>query len=154
MLETVGREVSSMKLRLRDLLATLLVLAVGVPYVVYLATGALPTSIGDFGGMAFVGLVLGSAAFLVQSSGDRLDRPARMEEAVAAVVFVIGLLALVLSEAGAAVAEVMIAVFMSAILVVWALETLNHLTTDDGAGKARTFAARRVAPVRTAGLRR
>lgn len=141
-----------MKLRLRDLFATLLVLAVGVPYAIYLTTGDLPTSIGDFGGLAFVGLVLGSTAFLVQSKGDLLDRPARMEEAVAGAAFLVGLLALVFSEA--AVAEVLIAVFMSAILVVWALETLNHLTTDDGAAKARTFTVRHVAPARTAGLRR
>jgi peptidoglycan/LPS O-acetylase OafA/YrhL len=136
-----------MKLRLRDLFATLLVLAVGAPYALYLATGDLPTSIGDFGGLAFVGLVLGSAAFLVQSKGDPLDRPARMEELVAAVAFLIGLLALVFSEA--AVAEVLLAVFMGAIFVVWALEMLDHLTADEGARKARPTGARRAVPART-----
>lgn len=136
-----------MKLRLRDLFATLLVLAVGVPYAMYLATGDLPTAIGDFGGLAFVGLVFGTAAFLVQSKGDLLDRPARMEEVVAAVVFIIGLIALMYSEA--AVAEVLLAVFMGAIFVVWALEMLDHLTTDDGALKAPPTGARHTAPART-----
>ncbi len=135
-----------MRFRLRDLFATLLVLAVGVPYAMYLATGDLPTAIGDLGGLAFVGLVLGTAAFLVQSKGDLLDRPARMEEVVAAVAFIIGLLALMYSEA--AVAEVLLAVFMGAILVVWALEMLDHLT-DEGAPKARPTGARQTAPVRT-----
>jgi hypothetical protein len=140
------------KLRLRDLFATLLVLAVGVPYVVYLATGDMPTSIGDFGGMAFVGLTLGSAAFLVQSKGDLLDRPARMEEVVAAVAFIIGLLALVFSEA--AVAAVLLAVFMGSIFVVWALEMVTHLTADDKNVRARTFPARPSPPVRPTGHRR
>jgi hypothetical protein len=140
------------KLRLRDLFATLLVLAVGVPYVVYLATGDMPASIGDFGGMAFVGLTLGSAAFLVQSKGDLLDRPARMEEVVAAVAFIIGLLALVFSEA--AVAAVLLAVFVSSIFVVWALEMVNHLTADDKDVRARTFPARPSPPVRPTGHRR
>jgi hypothetical protein len=140
------------KLRLRDLFATLLVLAVGVPYVVYLATGVMPTSIGDFGGMAFVGLTLGSAAFLVQSKGDLLDRPARMEEVVAAVAFIIGLLALVLSEA--AVAETLLAVFMGSILVVWALEMLTHLAADDARLRARMFPARGSPRVRSTGHRR
>ncbi len=58
-------------------------------------------------------MVLGSAAFLVQSKGDLLDRPARIEEGVAAVAFVIGLLVLVFSEA--TVAEVLLAVFIGAI---------------------------------------
>jgi hypothetical protein len=141
-----------MKLRLRDLLATLLVLAVGAPYALYLATGDLPTSIGDLGGLAFVGLVLGSAAFLVQSKGDLLDRPARMEEVAAAVAFIIGLLALVFSEA--AVAEVLLAVFMGAIFVLWALEMLEHLTKGDGALKVRTAGARHSAPVRSTDPRR
>jgi hypothetical protein len=144
--------VSFVKLRLRDLFATLLVLAVGVPYVVYLATGDMPTSIGDFGGMAFVGLTLGSAAFLVQSKGDLLDRPARMEEVVAAVAFIIGLLALVFSEA--AVAAVLLAVFMGSIFVVWALEMVTHLTADDKNVRARTFPARPSPPVRPTGHRR
>ncbi|HSJ20502.1 MAG TPA: hypothetical protein VK964_08000 [Nocardioidaceae bacterium] len=141
-----------MELRLRDLFATLLVLAVGVPYVVYLATGDMPTSIGDFGGMAFVGLTLGSAAFLVQSKGDLLDRPARMEEVVAAVAFIIGLLALVFSEA--AVAAVLLTVFMGSIFVVWALEMVIHLTGDDRSMRARTFPARPSPPVRPTGRRR
>jgi hypothetical protein len=140
------------ELRLRDLFATLLVLAVGVPYVVYLATGDMPTSIGDFGGMAFVGLTLGSAAFLVQSKGDLLDRPARMEEVVAAVAFIIGLLALVFSEA--AVAAVLLTVFMGSIFVVWALEMVIHLTADDRSMRARTFPARPSPPVRPTGRRR
>ncbi|HEX6249028.1 MAG TPA: hypothetical protein VFZ64_14240 [Nocardioidaceae bacterium] len=141
-----------MKLRLRDLFATVLVLAVGVPYVVYLATGDMPTSIGDFGGMAFVGLVLGSAAFLVQSKGDLLDRPARMEEAVAAGAFIIGLLALMFEEA--AVAEVLLAVFMGAVFVVWAGEMLDHLRADERGTRARTVPARPSPPVRPTGRER
>lgn len=113
-----------MRYRLRDLFATVLVVALVVPYVAYLLTGRWPTAIGSFGGMAFVGLVLGVAALLTQASGDRLDRTARAEEAMAAAVFVLGLVALLLHETAAA--AVLLAAFMVSILVVWAVELADH----------------------------
>ena len=50
-----------MRLTLRDLVATILVAAVGVPYVGYLVNGEMPF-IKDPRGMSAVGLVLGAAA--------------------------------------------------------------------------------------------
>ncbi len=113
-----------MRLRLRDLIATLLVLAVVVPYVVYLFTGGLPTSIGDFGGLAFVGLLLGVPALVVQTNGDTLDRTARLEEVLAGGAVALGLVALVFSESAAA--ELLVAVFLVSVLMVWAVEIIDH----------------------------
>lgn len=50
-----------MRLTLRDLVATILVAAIGVPYVGYLVNGEMPF-IKDPRGMSAVGLVLGAAS--------------------------------------------------------------------------------------------
>ncbi len=113
-----------MKPRIRDLFATLLVVAAAVPYLAYLATGRWPTSIGDFGGMALVALLLGTSALLMQTTGDRLDRAARVEDVLIAGVAALGVAALVLSESAAA--QVLLAVFMGSILAVWMVTTADH----------------------------
>jgi hypothetical protein len=118
------REVSFMKPRLRDLFATLLVAAALAPYLGYVVTGRWPSSIGDFGGMAFVGLLLATSALWLQTTGDRLDRVARLEEGLMAGVVVLGVAALVLSETAAA--QALLAVFMGSILVVWMISTADH----------------------------
>jgi hypothetical protein len=112
-----------MKLRLRDLVGTVLVIAIGVPYVGYLVNGEMPF-VKDPRGMSAVGLVLGTVAFLVLRSGDVFDRVGKVRTGVAVVSLVLGLVALALAEAAAA--EILLAVFMGSILVVWLFEIVDH----------------------------
>lgn len=112
-----------MKLTLRDLVATLLVLAIAVPYIGYLMNGSMPY-IEDPRGMSAVGLLLGAVAFLVMRSGDELDRAGKAEAGMALVSLVLGLVALAFAETAAA--EALLAVFMVSILVVWAVEMIDH----------------------------
>ncbi|WP_343987162.1 hypothetical protein [Terrabacter terrae] len=112
-----------MRLKLRDLIGTLLVLAIAIPYVGYLVRGEMPL-VQDPRGMSAVGLLLGTAAFLVVRSGDELDRFGRGEIGLAVVSLALGLAALVFAET--AFAEVLLAVFMASILVVWLLEIAHH----------------------------
>src|SRR4029453_8042438 len=72
---------SSMSLRMRGLVATLLVAAIGIPYVGYLINGEMPF-IQDPRGMSAVGLVLGIIAFLVMRAGDAFDRLGKAETGV------------------------------------------------------------------------
>jgi hypothetical protein len=113
-----------MKLTLRDLVATILVAAIGIPYVGYLLNGEMPF-IKDPRGMSAVGLILGAAAYLVLRSGDAFDRVGKVETTAAAVSLAIGLAALLLAETAAA--GVLLAVFMGSIAVVWALELADHV---------------------------
>ena len=112
-----------MKLTLRDLVATILVAAIGVPYVGYLVNGEMPF-VQDARGMSAIGLVLGTAAFLVLRSGDSFDRVGKLETGAAVVSLVLGLVAFAFAEAAAA--EVLLAVFMASILVVWLFEIVDH----------------------------
>jgi hypothetical protein len=115
---------------LRDLVATLLVVAIALPYIGYLVNGSAPF-VQDPRGMAGVGLVLGFVAFLVMSGGEKLDRTRKVELGVAIVSLTLGVVALVLAETAAA--EVLLAVFMASILVVWAVELMDHLGVLPGA---------------------
>ncbi|WP_404392702.1 hypothetical protein [Humibacillus xanthopallidus] len=112
-----------MKLKLRDVIGTVLVLAIGVPYVGYLVNGEMPF-VKDPRGMSAVGLVLGTAAFLVMRSGDAFDRAGKVETGLAVISLVLGLVAFAFAEAAAA--EVLLAAFMASILVVWLVEIVDH----------------------------
>jgi hypothetical protein len=112
-----------MRLKLRDLVGTVLVLAIGIPYVGYLVNGEMPF-VQDPRGMAAIGLVLGGIAFLVMRSGDAMDRIGKVESGIAVGSLVLGVVALVFAEAAAA--EILLAVFMASILVVWLLEIVDH----------------------------
>ena len=112
-----------MKLRLRDLMATLLVVAIAVPYIGYLVNGEMPF-VEDPRGMSAVGLVLGAAAYLIFRSGNAHDRVGLMENVVALVALGLGVAALVFAET--ALAEVLLAVFMGSIAVVLVLELVDH----------------------------
>jgi hypothetical protein len=112
-----------MKLQVKDLVGTLLVLAIAVPYVGYLINGEMPF-VQDPRGMAAVGLVLGAAAFLVLEKDEQRDKADTVERGLAVVSAALGVLALVLAETGAA--EVLLAVFMGSILVVWAVKVMDH----------------------------
>ena len=112
-----------MRLKLRDLVGTVLVLAIGIPYVGYLVNGEMPF-VKDPRGMAAIGLVLGAIAFLVMRSGDAMDRVGKVESGIAVGSLVLGVVALVFAEAAAA--EILLAAFMASILVVWLLEIVDH----------------------------
>ena len=71
-----------------------------------------------------VGLVLGSIAFLVLQSGNADDRVGAGEGVAAIVSMGLGLAALLLAETAAA--EVLLAVFMGSILLVYAFEVADH----------------------------
>ncbi|HET8561630.1 MAG TPA: hypothetical protein VFL69_13995 [Marmoricola sp.] len=120
-----------MRFTLRDLVATVLVVAVVVPYVGYLVRGEMPF-IEDPRGMAAVGLVLGFFAFVVARSGDAFDRVGRAELALGTVTLVLGAVALALAETAAA--EVLLAVFIGAIVVMWAVEMADHAGWMPGHG--------------------
>jgi len=103
--------------------ATVLVAAIAVPYVGYLINGEMPF-IKDPRGMSAIGLVLGVVAVLVLRRDDLFDRIGKAETGLAVVALVLGLVALALAETAAA--EVLLAVFMGSILIVWAVELLDH----------------------------
>jgi hypothetical protein len=111
------------RLTWRDIVASVLVLLIAIPYVGYLVQGEMPF-IEDARGMAAVGLILGAAAYIVLRTGDELDRAGKIETAAAAVSLALGLVALAFAEAAAA--EWLLAVFMVSILVVWAVELADH----------------------------
>jgi hypothetical protein len=117
-----------MKLKFKDLLATIVFAAIAVPYVGYLINGEMPF-IKDPRGMSATGLVLGVVAFLVMRQDDRFGKA---KTGLAAVSLVLGLVALGLAETAAA--EVLLAVFMGSILVVWAVELMDHADVFRGGG--------------------
>ena len=112
-----------MKLTFRDAIASLLIVAIAVPYVGYLVYDEMPF-IEDARGMSAVGLVLGAIAFLVLQSGNADDRVGAGEGVAAIVSMGLGLAALLLAETAAA--EVLLAVFMGSILLVYAFEVADH----------------------------
>jgi hypothetical protein len=126
-----------MRLKTRDLIATLLVLAIAVPYIGYLVRGEMPF-IQDPRGMSATGLILGAAAYVAFMTGDRRDRIGVAELGLAGVSLTLGLAALVFAEAAAA--ELLLAMFMVSIALVWAVEMVDHAGVLPGhrpAGLAR-----------------
>lgn len=126
-----------MKLTMRDLIATLLVAAIGVPYIGYLANGEMPF-LQDPRGMSAVGLILGAGAFFVLRGGNAKDRVGTTENVLATLALVLGLVALAFAETAAA--EVLLAVFMGSILVVWVAEVADHAGWVPGHAEAPSHA--------------
>ena len=112
-----------MRLTVRDLVATLLVVAIAVPYIGYLIDGEMPL-VQDARGMAGVGLLLGGAAFVVLLGGNEQDRLGKIQIGSASVSAVLGIVALGFAETAAA--EVLLALFMASILVVLAIVLIDH----------------------------
>jgi hypothetical protein len=112
-----------MKLSIRDGIATALVAAILVPYAGYLVRGEMPF-IQDPRGMSATGLIIGVAAFLVAGKISMAGTLNKVEVGLAIVALAVGLVALGL--AGTAAAEVLLAVFIGAIVVTWAVEMLQH----------------------------
>ena len=120
-----------MRLKSKDLLASILFAAIAVPYVGYLVNGEMPF-IKAPRGMSATGLVLGVVAYLVMRRDDLSDRVGKAETALAGVSLVLGIVAFALAETAAA--EVLLAIFMASILIVWAVELMDHTGTLPGAG--------------------
>lgn len=113
-----------MRLTFRDWLATILVVAIGIPYVGYLVNGEVPF-VQDPRGMSAVGLILGAAAFFVLWSGDLADRFGKgLTLTVAGFLLILGLVAFAFAETAAA--EILLAVFLGALLVSWAFVLADH----------------------------
>lgn len=113
-----------MRLKTRDLVATVLVAAVVVPYIGYLIWGEMPF-LEDPRGLSALGLILGVPAYLILTRGDTYkDRVDRGELALAVVSLALGIATLVFAETTAA--EVLLAVFMVSIVAVWAVEMTDH----------------------------
>lgn len=112
-----------MRLHLKDLLASLLIAAVAVPYVGYLLRGEMPP-IEDQRGMVGTGLVFGAVAFLVLWRGDAFDRAGKAETASAVLSLGLGVAAYELSDTGAA--DALLAAFMVSIALVWVVKLFDH----------------------------
>ncbi len=74
--------------------------------------------------MSAIGLVLGLAAYVVMWKRDVADRADNLEFILAGISMALGIVALTLAETAAA--EVLLAVFMGSILVVWAVKLADH----------------------------
>ena len=125
-----GKKVQIIGSRLRDLVATLLVIAIGIPYVGYLVRGEMPF-IQDARGMAGTGLALGLVAFFV-AARDVPEQLSTTVTGVSVVSLLLGVAALAFAETAAA--EVLLAVFMASILLAWALAMSGYVL---GAGTGR-----------------
>lgn len=112
-----------MRFHLKDLFATLLIGAVAVPYIGYLLRGEMPP-IEDAHGMAGTALVFGAVACLVMWRGDPWDRTSKGETALAVVSLGLGLAAFELSETAAA--DLLLAVFMVSLVLVWLVKVSDH----------------------------
>ena len=120
-----------MRLQSKDLLASILFAAIVVPSVGYLINGEMPF-IKDPRGMSATGLALGVVTYLVIRRDDLSDRVGTNKTALAGTSLVLGIVALVLAETAAA--EVLLAVFMASILIVWAFELMDHAGILPGVG--------------------
>jgi hypothetical protein len=112
-----------MRLTFRDGVATILVAAIGVPYIGYLIRGSMPF-IQDPRGMAGTGLVLGVAAFLVLGLPNLATRLGKVELVLEVTALTAGVAAVAFAETAAA--DTLLAVFMALIAAVWAVDILDH----------------------------
>ena len=119
-----------MRLKTRDVFASILLALVAIPYIGYLVNGEMPF-VKDARGMSTVGLVLATMAFLVVWRGDRQNK-VWWFTALVTTSLALGVVALALAETAAA--EAMLGVFMASILVVWAVEMIDRAINGDGTG--------------------
>ena len=112
--------VGTMKLTRKDLIATLLIAAVVVPYVGYLIWGEMPF-IQDPRGLAAIGIVGLLLGFVAWGLG--------LRSVFGKVMLVLGVATLGLGIGAALVgaegSELLLAIFVGAIVVVWAIETMH-----------------------------
>jgi hypothetical protein len=113
-----------MRLKRRDVGATLLVVAIAVPYVGFLVRGEMPP-IEDARGMTGTAFVLAALAYVVVWRGDGFDGAGKLEAAMAVVSLSLGVVAYELSETAAA--ETLLALFMVSIVAVWGVKLADHI---------------------------
>ena len=111
------------RLEIWDLVGTMLVAAIALPYVGYLVRGTMPF-IPDARGMAATGFVLGVAVVVAAWHGSRRSELSSLETALGLGALVLGVVALAAAETVAA--GPLLAVFMVVILATWAVEILQH----------------------------
>lgn len=114
-----------MQVRLRDLLATGLVLALVLPYLAYLAVGELPL-IDTPRDMTAVALIPGGAVIYVLVSAEQYDAQGWFVVTLAGACALAGFLALGLT--GSSVAGVLLAVFVALVIVIWTVDLAEHTT--------------------------
>jgi hypothetical protein len=112
-----------MHITTKDVIATVLVAAIVVPYIGYLIAGEMPF-IKDPRGMAATGLVLGLAAAVV--AGRAAFTPGPLHRAALATG--IGALALGVAALWVGTSEVLLALFVVAIAITWGLGELAAQT--------------------------
>ena len=111
-----------MKFTWKDVVATLLVAAVVVPYIGYLARGSMPF-IQDPRGMAATGLILGAAAAALAGRAILAGGVwHRVTLAIGVVTLGFGVAAVWVGSSG-----VLLALFTAGIVVTWALAELIHM---------------------------
>ncbi len=120
-----------MRLGAKDLVATVLVALIAVPYVGYLINGEMPF-VKDPRGMAAVGLALGAVAFLVVRQHDSANRVGLTEIGLAVVSLALGTVTLFAAETAAA--DVLLALFMGSILLWLVVELSDHAGAFGAAG--------------------
>ncbi|NUR97996.1 MAG: hypothetical protein HOV67_22420 [Kribbellaceae bacterium] len=114
-----------MRLRIRDLVALLLLAAVLAPYAGYLLNSDVPL-IENAREMASTGLLFGGLAFWVIRTGHRPARLGKAEAGSAALAVVLYVLTIAL--AATAASELLLAAFMLSLMLVFALDLLEHDT--------------------------
>jgi hypothetical protein len=125
---------------MRDLFATaLIVIAVGSYLVFLLVSGSPDVQQTRF--FAALGIVLGFVAFVAVRAEDVLDNLGLAEVGLGIVSLGIGFAVLILSETTAA--EVLLAVFMASLVLVWLTEMLDHFGVLPSAGHQTSLARRR-----------
>jgi hypothetical protein len=112
-----------MRLRGRDIVAMLLVVAVLVPYVGYLVNGRMPL-IDNSRAMASTGLLFGVLAFAIIRGGGRQPRLGRVEGGAAELAVVLYVLAIALSQTAAG--ELLLAAFVLCLMTVFALDLFDR----------------------------
>jgi len=119
-----------MRITRSQAISTLLVALIAVPYVGYLISGSMPF-VQDPRGMSAIGLVLGTAAFLVVDRSHESTRRRDVGRWLAVASAGVGVATFAFAEM--AFAEPLLAVFMATVLVVWAVHALNRpdVTPED-----------------------
>jgi hypothetical protein len=145
---TAGREEADMNLPKKDIIATVLVAAAVVAYLLWLTDAALPAISGTrVTGVVILGLGFAASAIAVVPSFDQLMHGNRLYLAVTSllglVAFIGGFLMLVSASSAA------LAMVIGAMVVLWGLSTAHHILLarsehDVGHGGMETAAGRRL----------
>lgn len=119
-----------------DVLATLAVAAIAVPYVGYLVNGNAPF-VQDARGMAAVGLILGGAAFIFAWTATGGVGLSVYESGLSLFTVALGVVAFLLAESVAS--EQLLGAFLGAVALTWAVVIVHH-GSEVGAGTRRAMA--------------